>query len=115
MMRKAKNRNRNNRIVFYLNNDEMALLQGKLDESSVVNREEFIRKMLFDGRIVRVEFVEIREMIRLLRSSSNNLNQLAKKANETQNIYEQDVVELRENYTILLNVAKDFYSKIVDL
>jgi len=115
MTKKPKQRTRNNRIVFYLNDAEMALLQGKLDESSVINREEFIRKILFDGRIVRVEFAEIREMIRLLRSSSNNLNQLAKKANETQNIYEHDVAELRQNYEVLLNVIKEFYGKLVDL
>ena len=115
MTSKPKKQMRKNRIVFYLNDDEMALLQGKLDESSVINREEFIRKMLLDGRIVHVEFAEIREMIRLLRSSSNNLNQLAKKANETQNIYERDVADLRQNYEVLLNVAKEFYGKLVDL
>ena len=115
MTKKPKKRTRNNRIVFYLNDAEMALLREKLDESKVCNREEFIRKMLFDGRIVRVEFAEIREMIRLLRSSSNNLNQLAKKANETQNIYEQDVIELQQNYEVLLNVMKKFYAKLAGL
>jgi len=114
-MKKTKKRNRNNRIVFYLNDAEMTELRKKLDESKVINREEFIREMLFDGQIIRIEFAEIREMISLLRNSTNNLNQLAKKANETQNIYERDVVELRQNYEVLMSVMKDFYAKLVEL
>ena len=114
-MKKTKKRNRNNRIVFYLNDAEMTELRKKLDESKVINREEFIREMLFDGQIIRIEFAEIREMISLLRNSTNNLNQLAKKANETQNIYERDVVELRPNYEVLMSVMKDFYAKLVEL
>ena len=54
-------------------------------EAGVKNRSAYVRKMALDGYVVRLDMTDINELIRLLRSSSNNLNQVAKKANSTQN------------------------------
>ena len=42
----------------------------------------YLRMIAIDGYVVRLE-PELQEMISLLRRSSTNLNQLAKRANET--------------------------------
>lgn len=48
-----------------------------------------------DGYIIHLDMGDIQEMVRLLRICSNNLNQYAKRANETGSVYAADVEDLR--------------------
>lgn len=45
-------------------------------------------------------------MVSLLRRSSNNLNQLARRANETGRIYPEDLADIRQNQAQLWESAK---------
>ena len=47
------------------------------------NMAAYLRKMALDGYVVRLELPELREMVSLLRRSSNNLNQLTRRVHET--------------------------------
>ena len=38
------------------------------------------------------------ELVKLLRSISSNVNQIARRCNETRNLYAQDVEDLRQGY-----------------
>ena len=49
---------------------------------------------LVKGRMADLDMSDIQEMIRLLRICSNNLNQYARRANETGSIYAADVDDL---------------------
>ena len=42
-----------------------------------------ISKMALDGYVIQLDFSDIRELNRLLRNATNNLNQIAKRTNET--------------------------------
>lgn len=53
--------------------------------------------MILDGYIVKLDMDDIDKMVSLLRSSSNNLNQIAKKANAANTIYGADIAEMRMN------------------
>ena len=46
--------------------------------------------------VVRLDLSEVKELVSLLRRCSNNLNQIAKRVNETGRLYEADVEGLRE-------------------
>ena len=48
---------------------------------------------------------DVRELVSLLRRCSNNLNQIAKRANETRSIYEADIEDLRRRYDTLWEAA----------
>ena len=61
----------------------------------VKNLSAYIRKMAMDGYCVNLDLKDVREMVSLLRRCSNNLNQYAKKANQTGNIYAADIEDLR--------------------
>ena len=47
--------------------------------------------MALDGYVVRLELPELKELVSLMRYSSNNLNQLARRAYETGRIYDADL------------------------
>ena len=44
-----------------------------------------------------MDLSDLKEILRLLQISGNNLNQYAKKANETVSIYHEDIEELKNN------------------
>ena len=47
-------------------------------------------------------------MVSLLRRSGNNLNQIAKRVNETSRIYDADIECLHENHEKLWSAAKEY-------
>ena len=74
---------RNVTIKIRLTESELAMIQEKMMELGTDNMSAFIRKMAIDGYIVKLDLPELRELVRLLRSYSNNLNQIAVIANKT--------------------------------
>ena len=56
----------------------------------------YLREMALDGYCTNLELQDVKELVSLLRRCSNNLNQYAKRANETGNIYESDIRDLQE-------------------
>ena len=82
-------------IKLRLTESELAQIQCRMQEYGTSNMSAFIRKMAIDGYIVKLELPELKEMTRLLASYSNNLNQIAKRVNATDNIYDEDITEIK--------------------
>ncbi|MDE6899168.1 MAG: plasmid mobilization relaxosome protein MobC, partial [Lawsonibacter sp.] len=66
-----------------------------MEQIGVANLSAYLRKMAVDGYIIHLDMSEVQELVRLLRICSNNLNQYARRANETGSIYAADVEDLR--------------------
>jgi len=84
-------------------------------EAGISNRGAYIRKMILDGYVVRIDFSDVREMVRLLRIASNNLNQVAKRSNETRSIYADDIADLQDNYEKLWQSAEGIMTKLAKI
>ena len=101
----TSNRNRSRQVKFWVSEDEYALLQKKMKAAGGVNQGAYIRKMILDGYIVNLEIPELKEIIRLLSITSNNVNQMARRLNAEGSIYQQDIAEvetqLEQNYKML--------------
>ena len=87
---------RNIVIKIRLTDDEKELLSQRMRDAGVQNREAYLRKMALTGYIVRLDMSEVREALRLLANATNNINQVAYRANETRSIYAADMIQLRE-------------------
>ena len=83
------------RVEFVMSEQEAGLVKGRMAELGITNLSAYLRKMAVDGYIIHLDMSDIQEMIRLLRICSNNLNQYARRANETGSIYATDVEDLR--------------------
>ena len=55
----------------------------------------FIRAMSLNGEVYVVDLKELARLLNGLRIISNNINQVARKANETNNIYAGDIEKLK--------------------
>ena len=99
------NRNRSRQVKFWVSEEEYELLQKKREAAGGVNQGAYIRKMVLDGYIVNLDIPELKEIIRLLSITSNNVNQMARKLNTDGSIYQQDIREveaqLENNYRML--------------
>ena len=67
-----------------------------LNPSIMMKTGTFIRRMSLDGRITYFNMGEVAEVMKALRIIGSNINQVAKKANETHNVYAADVQNLRK-------------------
>ena len=99
------NRSRSRQVKFWVNEEEYELLQKKMEAASGGNQGAYIRKMILDGYIVNLDIPELKEIIRLLSITSNNVNQMARQLHSTGRIYQQDIGEveaqLEQNYKML--------------
>jgi len=83
------------RIVFHLNEAEQVLMEQKMSEANIRNREAYIRRMVLDGHVLKIDFTHVKRLTWLLSNATNNLNQLAKRANEERSVKVVDIASLR--------------------
>ena len=74
-------------IILRVTPEEKALMQQKQEMAGITNLSAYIRKISIDGYVIQLHFPELKEMVSLLRYSSNNLNQLTKRVHETGRLY----------------------------
>ena len=66
-------------VNFRVSQEELELIEQKMSQLGTANREAYLRKMALDGYVVKLELPELKELVSLLRRSSNNLNQLTRR------------------------------------
>jgi len=115
MEQKEYVRPRNVNLAFRVTEEERDMIKRRMEQTDMINMRAYVVKMAIDGRVIRVEFDSVREMIRLLSITANNMNQIAKRANETGNICATDLEELRERYEGLWEQAREILSKFREL
>lgn len=102
-----KKRHRTIPLMFYVTPEERDQIEAKMAQLGTNNMSAYLRKIAIDGYVVQLDLPELREMVSLLRRSSNNLNQLARRANETGCIYPDDLADIRQNQAQLWESAKE--------
>lgn len=109
------NRQREVQLKFRVTPEERALIERKMDLLGTTNMAAYLRKMSIDGYVVNLDLPELREMVSLLRRSSNNLNQLTKRVHETGRFYDADLEDLRQNYDRLWEAAQKVLTSLSKL
>lgn len=109
------NRQREVQLKFRVTPEERVLIERKMDLLGTTNMAAYLRKMSIDGYVVNLDLPELREMVSLLRRSSNNLNQLTKRVHETGRFYDADLEDLRQNYDRLWEAAQKVLTSLSKL
>lgn len=107
--------NRNIMVKIRMTPEELKMIQQKMAQYETTNLSAYIRKMAIDGYVIKVDFPELKEMVSLLRYSSNNLNQLTKRVHETSRIYDADLEDIRQSYERLWDAADKIISSLAKL
>lgn len=104
-MRKYK-QVREKKVIYSL--DEWAQIEERAASVSM-KTSAFIRRISLDGHITYINMAAAGEVMKALRIIGANINQIAKKTNEINSIYAEDVEKLRkENEEICLMLSKAY-------
>ena len=95
--------------------EERALIEQKMAQLGTKNREAYLRKMALDGYVVRLELPELKELVSLMRYSSNNLNQLTRRVHETGRIYDADLEDISRRQEALWDGVHQVLTQLAKL
>ena len=107
-MRKYKQVKRKE-VIFTL--DEWKDLEEKANQLSM-KTGTFIKRMALDGKVTYYNAKNVAPIMNALRIIGNNINQIAKKANETNNIYAEDIETIRKENYLLCHTLNQFLSTL---
>lgn len=96
-------------LHFRVSPKEESMIKTKMEQTGIISVSAYLRKMAIDGYVIKLE---LREMISLLRRSSNHLNQIAKHINATSRIYSEDMEEILRWQEKLWQCANEILKKL---
>ena len=108
-------RKREVQLNFRVSPEELALIEQKMAQLGTKNREAYLRKMALDGYVVRLELPELKELVSLMRYSSNNLNQLTRRVHETGRIYDADLEDISQRQEQLWAGVREILTRLAKL
>ena len=106
------NRVRKIQLNFRVTEQERRLIEDRMQEMGTTNREAYLRKIAIDGMIVKLEVPELKEILSLMRYTSNNVNQIAHRLNESGRIYEVDIADVQDKHEKLWAVLNSLLEKL---
>ena len=113
--RKEKAEHQSEVIILRVSPEELSRIRKKMLDVGVLNQSAYLRKMALDGYCVRLDLDEVKELNRLLRICSNNLNQYAKRANETGSIYKADIEDLQRRLDAIWQQQKELLTELAGI
>ena len=106
------NRVRKVQLNFRVTEREKQLIEDRMQEVGTTNREAYLRKSAIEGMLVRLEVPELKEIVSLMRRTSNNVNQIARRLNEIGRIYEVDITDVQNQQEQLWDMLNSLITKI---
>ncbi len=103
------------RIFVRISSDDKEKIQERMKSMGVKNMSGSMRKMAIDGYLIMLDLSDVKEVVRLLKINSNNLNQYAKKANQTGSIYQSDIKDLQKQFTEIWDVLKEILVRLSNI
>ncbi len=99
-------------IRFRIHDGDRELIKKRMKESGISNMSDYIRKMAIDGYVIRLDLSDVKEVSRLLRINANNINQIAKRANETGCIYQADIKTVKKQQEEIWQMMKAILQRL---
>ena len=90
-------------------------IRVKMEETGILNMSAYVRKMALDGICVKLDLEEVRQLIVLLQRCSNNLNQYAKRANETGSVYAADIEDLQSRLEEIWELSRQSLAHLANI
>ena len=84
---------------------EKEVIDTKFRNSGMKNVSDFIRAMIFVGVIVKFSDDDRKQLLRDFSAMSNNINQIAGRANTTGKVYPEDIVQIKDGQVYIDGAA----------
>ena len=88
--------NRTEELKIRISPEDKERIKLKMEDAGILTMSAYVRKMALDGICIKLDLKDVRQLTVMLRRCSDNLNQYAKRANETGSIYAVDIEDLQK-------------------
>lgn len=116
---REKNRQRKHRILFHVDDDELKFIQAKMKVMCIKNREAYLRKMAIDGQCIRYDYSQYEKEMRannyLVSNIAKSINQIARRVNSTENIYDEDMQDIHKQLTEIIKLQRELMKFFVSI
>ena len=99
-------------IYVRVTKEEWDKIHERMVDAGMRNMSAFIRKMSLDGYLIKLDLTDVKEVLRLLHINSNNLNQYAKRANETGSVYIEDIKDIQKHQEKLWEYLREILERL---
>ena len=106
---------RDQQLHFRVSKQELERIWSKMESSGILSIGSYLRKMALDGYCLNLDLPQLRRRAYLLQNCSNNLNQVAKRANESGQFHAADLEDLRSRLDELIAIGKQLLDKLTEL
>ena len=106
---------REKQLLVRISDADKERIQAKMEEAGILNMSAYVRKMALDGICVKLDLEEVRQLIVLLQRCSNNLNQYAKRANETGSVYAADIEDLQSRLDEIWELSRQSLARLASI
>ena len=105
------NRKRNIQMRFWVTEEEKNLIDQKMKLLPTQRYGKYLRKMAIDGYIIYTDTMDIKEMNQILGTISWNINQIAKRINNSGNAYQEDMKEIQRRMDEIWQLQRELLLK----
>ena len=105
-------RKRNVPLLFWVTEEEKQTIQTRMEQIGTKNMSAYLRKMALNGLLISLSIPELKEILTLMRRSSNNLNQLAKRVNSNGRLYGADLEDIQKRQDELWKIMRQLLLQI---
>ncbi len=109
-----KQRERNCLLKFYVNEEEKAFIYAKMNAAKISNLSAYLRKIAIDGKIEIKDLSELKNLNYNLHKIGVNINQIAKRINETNAVYQSDIQDVMNKQNEIWELQKQIISRLVE-
>ena len=104
-----KNRTRSKQMMFRVTEDEKEMILNNSEKLGFQNFESYARKMFIDGYVIHLKSADDKDLKHLMSEVSrigNNINQITKRVNTINKIYECDLEEIKQGQQEIVRLLR---------
>lgn len=104
-----ENRSRSKQMKFRVTENEKEMILNNSKKLGFKTFENYARKMLIDGYVINLKSVNDNDLKQLMSEVSrigNNINQITKRVNTINQIYECDLEEIKQGQQEIVNLLR---------
>ena len=91
------------------------MIHEKMADFGTRHMGAFIRKLVIDGYVIKLEIPELKEILHQLGPIGNNVNQMARKLNAGGSIYHEDIAEVNAKLDAVYKLQRRILKKLAKI
>ncbi len=107
-------RQRNQAIFFRVTEEERQIIEQKMELIGTQDLGVYLRRMAIYGYMIEIDMEPLNRLSVELSRTGNNINQLAKRANETGSIYGEDIEKIALDVKDIKDYLRQFMQIMLD-